>query len=173
MGVRPHGSASTLLNPGLHYTLREDDICYYIGFTREEYSKVRENAPSRVRTALWQTCASIALQSLTVAGFTPDLTSEEEGKEEGKEEVVEEEVEEDTEDVWSGIHSFLPQPERGRKGEGGREGGGEGGGGGGKSDILSRASPPLRTYTSINGEEEEEEKEREREGRFACSSHQG
>ena len=162
MGVRPHGSASILLNPGLHYTLREDDICYYIGFTREEYSKVRENPPSRFRMALWQTCASIALQSLTFAGFTTDQMREAEEKEEGREEGKEdadEEVEEETEHVLSKIHSSPSQSEGGRKGNGGREGGG---GGGGKTDVQFRIGPSLHTYTSITGvEEEEEEKERE------------
>ena len=72
LGVRPKDSRHTLLNPGLHYLLDEDDICYYIGFTREEYSKVRETPPNPVRTAMWQTCANIALFSLAFAGINTD-----------------------------------------------------------------------------------------------------
>lgn len=72
LGVRPKHLRHILLNPGLHYVLGEDDICYYIGFTREEYSKVRETLPSTVRTMLWEACANMALVSLLVAGINPD-----------------------------------------------------------------------------------------------------
>ena len=72
LGVRPKNSRDILLNPGLHYTMDKDDICYYIGFTREEYSKVRETPPSEVRTVLWQTCANMALLSLSIAGIDPN-----------------------------------------------------------------------------------------------------
>ena len=57
--------------------LDEDDVCYYIGFTREEYSKVRETPPSALRTALWQTCANMAMLSLSVAGIDVDQLGEE------------------------------------------------------------------------------------------------
>lgn len=77
MGVRPKSSRQILLNPGLHYVLDQDDVCYYIGFTREEYSKVREGPTSTVHTALWQTCASIALLSLSVAGIDTEQLREE------------------------------------------------------------------------------------------------
>lgn len=76
LGVRPKFSRDILLNPGLHYVLDEDDVCYYIGFTREEYSKVREGPTSTVHTALWQTCASIALLSLSMAGIDTDQLRE-------------------------------------------------------------------------------------------------
>ena len=85
LGVRPKDSADILLNPGLHYTMDEDDICYYIGFTREEYSKVRESPPSEVRGALWQTCASLALFSMAVAGIDPDRLGEDEEEKNGGE----------------------------------------------------------------------------------------
>ena len=85
LGVRPKNSRDILLNPGLHYTLDEDDVCYYIGFTREEYSKVRETPPSEVRTVLWQTCANMALLSLSIAGIDPDTLGDhtDSGKMEG------------------------------------------------------------------------------------------
>ena len=79
LGVRPKNTRHTLLNPGLHYILNEDDICFYIGFTREEYSKVREATPSPVRTAIWQTCANLALLSMSVAGINTDQLGDDEG----------------------------------------------------------------------------------------------
>ena len=85
LGVRPKDSRDVLLNPGLHYILDEDDVCYYMGFTREEYSKVLETPPSAVRTALWQTCASVALLAISIAGINTEQLGPELGAEIGAE----------------------------------------------------------------------------------------
>ena len=91
LGVRPKDSRDILLNPGLHYILDEDDVCYYVGFTREEYSKVREAPPSAVRTAVWQTCANMALLSLSIAGINTEQLGAEFGAEPAEEVAGEEE----------------------------------------------------------------------------------
>ena len=101
-------SREILLNPGLHYILEEDDICYYIGFTREEYSKVRETPPSAVRTAIWQMCANVGLLAISIAGINAEQLGVEPGAEspageEGEKEsidggYVEEEEEEEEEE---------------------------------------------------------------------------
>ena len=84
--MKPKDSRDILLNPGLHYILEEDDICYYMGFTREEYSKVRETPPSAVRTAMWQMCANVALLSISIAGINAEQLGVEPGAEPDKEE---------------------------------------------------------------------------------------
>ena len=99
LGVKPKDSRDILLNPGLHYILQEDDVCYYIGFTREEYSKVRETPPSPVRMAIWQTCANLALLSLSLAGISTEQLGVELGAEPGEEEEGKSEEERLTSDV--------------------------------------------------------------------------
>ena len=107
--MKPKDSREILLNPGLHYILEEDDICYYIGFTREEYSKVRETPPSAVRTAIWQMCANVGLLAISIAGINaeqlgvePGVESPPTGEEGEKESIdggyVEEEEEEEEEE---------------------------------------------------------------------------
>ena len=71
LGVRSQRDSNPQLNPDLHHILEDDDICYYIGFAREEYSKV--GGASTIHTALWNTCANIGILSLRVAGIDPDL----------------------------------------------------------------------------------------------------
>lgn len=70
IGVKGKYDKHLKLNPGLDHVMEEDDTCYYIGFTREEYSKVRSSV-SRVHTSLWQTCANTAMLSLFLAGIDP------------------------------------------------------------------------------------------------------
>ena len=60
------------LNPDLHHILEDDDICYYIGFAREEYGKA--GGASTVHTALWNACANIGMLSIRVAGIDPDFS---------------------------------------------------------------------------------------------------
>ena len=106
--MKRRDSREILLNPGLHYNLEEDDVCYYIGFTREEYSKVRETPPSAVRTAIWQMCANVGLLAISIAGINAEQLGVEPGAEspageEGEKEsidggYVEEEEEEEEEE---------------------------------------------------------------------------
>ena len=67
LGVRSQHDGDLQLNPDLQHILEDDDICYYIGFAREEYSKV--GGVSAVHTALWNACANIGLFSLNIAGI--------------------------------------------------------------------------------------------------------
>ena len=46
-----------------------NDICYYIGFTREEYSQV--GGATSIQHALQQSCAKVAIYSLAVCGINP------------------------------------------------------------------------------------------------------
>ncbi len=69
LGVRCRNDPHIRLNPGLHHIMEADDICYYVGFTKEEYSKVREVSP--VHTSFWQMCADAAVISLSVSGINP------------------------------------------------------------------------------------------------------
>ena len=61
------------LNPGVNHIMHEDDICYYIGFTKEEYSKVREREAPAVRNALCQVCAGAAVMVMSTSGVDPLL----------------------------------------------------------------------------------------------------
>ncbi len=49
--------------------MHQDDICYYIGFTREEYSKV--GGATSINHALQGTCAKLAIYSMVSAGIDP------------------------------------------------------------------------------------------------------
>lgn len=55
LGVRGPNDQHMHLNPGLDHIMRQEDIVYYIGFTKEEYSKV--GRASHVHTALWEVCS--------------------------------------------------------------------------------------------------------------------
>ena len=77
LGVRSQHDNNLQLNPELHHILEDDDICYYIGFAREEYSKV--GGASTVHTALWNTCANIGLYSLSMAGIDFNKVAESSG----------------------------------------------------------------------------------------------
>ena len=52
LGVRGREDQNICLNPGLDHIMHTDDTVYYIGFTREEYSKV--GGASHIHTALWE-----------------------------------------------------------------------------------------------------------------------
>lgn len=52
LGVRGPQDQHMHLNPGLDHIMQQEDIVYYIGFTKEEYSKV--GRASHVHTALWE-----------------------------------------------------------------------------------------------------------------------
>ena len=69
IGVRAEGAADLKLNPGLTHILQENDTVFYIGFTREEYSKVR--GPVNVRHTLWHACATWAVIALATSGINP------------------------------------------------------------------------------------------------------
>ncbi len=69
LGVRSRNDPHIRLNPGLHHIMEADDICYYVGFTKEEYSKVREVSP--VSTSIWQMCADAAVIALSISGINP------------------------------------------------------------------------------------------------------
>ncbi len=69
LGVRNHGTGKLLLNPSLDYIMSQDDICYYIGFTREEYSKV--GGATSISHALQGTCAKLAIYSMVGVGMDP------------------------------------------------------------------------------------------------------
>ena len=73
LGVRSRHNSNLQLNPDLQHILEADDICYYIGFAREEYSKV--GGVSTVHTALWNACASIGLLSIGLAGIDLDTVA--------------------------------------------------------------------------------------------------
>ena len=90
IGVRAAGETELKLNPGLNHILAANDTVFYIGFTREEYSKVR--GPANVRHTLWHACATWAILAMVTSGIDPyELESkygnhevkvlEEEGKE--------------------------------------------------------------------------------------------
>ncbi|XP_064392695.1 potassium channel subfamily T member 1-like [Halichondria panicea] len=74
LGVRSHGTGELLLNPSLEYIMHQDDICYYIGFTREEYSKV--GGATSINHALQGTCAKLAIYSMISAGIDPYTLNE-------------------------------------------------------------------------------------------------
>lgn len=69
LGVRSHGAGKLLLNPSLDYIMARDDVCYYIGFTREEYSTV--GGATSISHALQGTCAKLAIYSMVSAGMDP------------------------------------------------------------------------------------------------------
>ena len=50
--MRGHDDQHIRLNPGLDHIMHADDTVYYIGFTREEYSKV--GGASHIHTAVWE-----------------------------------------------------------------------------------------------------------------------
>lgn len=69
LGVQSQNDPHIRLNPGIQHIMDENDVCYYIGFTKEEYSKV--HGVSAVYTSLWQICANAAMISLSVSGVNP------------------------------------------------------------------------------------------------------
>ena len=70
IGVTPAGSNQIKLNPGIEHTMHEDDICYYIGFTREEFSRV--GGVQSIHHSLQQACATLAAYSMSAVGINPN-----------------------------------------------------------------------------------------------------
>ena len=70
IGVTPAGSNQIKLNPGIEHTMHEDDICYYIGFTREEFSRV--GGVQSIHHSLQQACATLAAYSMSAIGINPN-----------------------------------------------------------------------------------------------------
>lgn len=69
IGVRAASQSNMKLNPGLTHILEERDTVFYIGFTREEYSKV--HGPANVRHTLWHACATWAVLAMATSGINP------------------------------------------------------------------------------------------------------
>ena len=69
IGVTPAGSSQIKLNPGTEHTMHEDDTCYYIGFTREEFSRV--GGVQSIHSSLQQACAMFAAYSMSAVGINP------------------------------------------------------------------------------------------------------
>jgi hypothetical protein len=67
--VRAEGASELKLNPGLTHILQENDTVFYIGFTKEEYSKVR--GPINIRHTLWHACATWAVIAMATSGINP------------------------------------------------------------------------------------------------------
>ena len=70
IGVTPAGSNQIKLNPGIEHTMHEDDTCYYIGFTREEFSRV--GGVTSIHHTLQQACATLAAYSMSAVGINPN-----------------------------------------------------------------------------------------------------
>lgn len=88
IAVRAEGETELKLNPGLTHVLQEKDTVFYIGFTREEYSKVR--GPVNTRHTLWHACASWAVLAMATSGINPYELEEKYGSHEVKVDVGEE-----------------------------------------------------------------------------------
>lgn len=69
LAVAPAGSDEIKLNPGLNHTMHRDDICYFIGFSSEEYSRV--GGATSISHTLKDVCASIAVISMITSGIDP------------------------------------------------------------------------------------------------------
>ena len=87
IAVRGEGETELKLNPGLNHILQERDTIFYIGFTREEYSKVR--GPVNTRSTLWHACASFAVLAMATSGINPYELEEKYGSHEVKVEAKE------------------------------------------------------------------------------------
>ena len=74
IGVTPAGSSEIKLNPGIEHTMHEDDICYYIGFTREEFSRV--GGVQSIHHSLQQACATLAAYTMSSVGINPNELDE-------------------------------------------------------------------------------------------------
>ena len=76
LGVRGTGDASVRLNPGITHTMQADDLCYYVGFSQEKYSRLRVKETSLVQKHLWQTTADMAMLSFLLSGINPSDLNE-------------------------------------------------------------------------------------------------
>lgn len=74
IGVTPAGTSEIKLNPGIEHTMHEDDTCYYIGFTSEEFSRV--GGVQSIHHSLQQACATLAAYSMSAVGINPNELDE-------------------------------------------------------------------------------------------------
>lgn len=74
IGVTPAGTNEIKLNPGIEHTMHEDDTCYYIGFTREEFSRV--GGVQSIHHSLQQMCAHLAAYAMSSVGINPNELNE-------------------------------------------------------------------------------------------------
>ena len=74
IGVTPAGTCEIKLNPGIEHTMHEDDICYYVGFTREEFSRV--GGVQSIHHSLQQACATLAAYTMSAVGINPNELDE-------------------------------------------------------------------------------------------------
>ena len=74
IGVTPAGTNEIKLNPGIEHTMHEDDTCYYIGFTREEFSRV--GGVQSIHHSLQQACATLAAYTMSTVGINPNELDE-------------------------------------------------------------------------------------------------
>lgn len=74
LAVTPAGSEEVKLNPGLEHIMHKDDICYFIGFSSEEYSRV--GGATSIHHTLKDVCASIAVVSMITSGIDPSKFDE-------------------------------------------------------------------------------------------------
>ena len=74
IGVTPAGTSELKLNPGIEHTMHEDDICYYIGFTSEEFSRV--GGVQSIHHSLQQACATLAAYTMSAVGINPNELDE-------------------------------------------------------------------------------------------------
>ncbi len=72
LGVCPATSSHIIFNPGITYIMKEDDTCYYISETKEEYSDYQVVKPTCFEEGLWNTSATIGLLSMYMVGIDPD-----------------------------------------------------------------------------------------------------
>ena len=72
LGVRPATSSHIMFNPGITYIMKEDDTCYYISETKEEYSDYQVVKPTCFEEGLWNASATIGLLSMYMVGIDPD-----------------------------------------------------------------------------------------------------
>ena len=69
LAVTPAGSDEVKLNPGLDHIMHNDDICYFIGFSQEEYSRV--GGATSIHHTLKDICANIVVVSMITSGMDP------------------------------------------------------------------------------------------------------
>ena len=159
------------LNPGVNHIMHEDDICYYIGFTKEEYSKVREREAPAVHNALCKACAGAAVMAMSISGIDPLLLTSRKESRNGLDITPaksEERVSRINPAFFSGENlaeqSGVPQEnsassllnlpsstsQQGSVGDGSPQGGGGGGGGGGGWGGARRGLQLLQFHSRVN-----------------------
>eukprot|EP00731_Ephydatia_muelleri_P023902 Em0016g173a len=84
LGVKRSGDQHIRLNPGVGHEMGEEDVCYYLWHTREEYTSVSDKmATEDVKQALKQTSARMATMALAVSGMNPAQLGRRESSEGG------------------------------------------------------------------------------------------